>query len=112
MDRPLIYAIDFDGTLCTNAFPLIGEPNEQMLNFVRTRKSMGDYLILWTCREGERLQEAIAWCKAQQLEFDTYNENLPHMNELYGNDSRKVGADYYIDDRAITAWGFGEPDEE
>lgn len=28
------------------------------------------------------------------------NENLPEMTEMYGNDSRKIGSDLYIDDKA------------
>lgn len=27
-----IYAVDFDGTLCANAFPEIGEPNTALIN--------------------------------------------------------------------------------
>jgi len=41
------------------------------------------------------------------LEFDAVNANLPEMNALYGNDSRKIGADFYIDDKAVRAV-FGE----
>ena len=26
----MIYAVDFDGTLCSDAFPKIGEPNEKL----------------------------------------------------------------------------------
>ena len=28
-------AVDFDGTLCTNAFPEIGEPNPVVIGYVR-----------------------------------------------------------------------------
>lgn len=34
-------------------------------------------------------------------EFDAVNENLPEMVEWYGNDSRKVHADCYIDDKCV-----------
>ena len=40
--------------------------------------------------------------KIHGLTFDTPTRNLPEQNELYGNDSRKIGADYYVDDKAIS----------
>jgi len=54
-----IYAIDFDGTLCSEAFPLIGDPNRKMVAYVKHLHTSGNKLILWTCRYGERLQESI-----------------------------------------------------
>ena len=56
-------------------------------------------LILRTCREGEMLQKAIDWCAEWELYFDAHNENLPELTEKYGNDCRKIGADYYCDDK-------------
>ena len=29
------------------------------------------------------------------------NENLPELIELYGGDTRKINADFYIDDKAV-----------
>ncbi len=58
-------------------------------------------LILWTCRAGEALEKAVDWCKKQHLEFAAVNDNLPEIIELYGNNSRKISCDYYIDDKAI-----------
>ncbi len=95
-----IIAVDFDGCLCTNAWPGIGEANRDLISLLKFRRATGDKLILWTCREGKALDEAVEWCEARGLEFDAVNENLPEMNALYGNDSRKVGADRYIDDKA------------
>lgn len=95
-----IIAVDFDGCLCGNAWPEIGEPNKALIGSLRDSAARGDKLILWTCREGEQLARAVEWCKAQGLEFDAVNANLPEMNALYGNDSRKIGADLYLDDKA------------
>ena len=50
-DNPLVFAIDFDGTLCTDAYPEIGEPKQASINFCNS-KAEGHKLILWTCREG------------------------------------------------------------
>ena len=85
-----IYAVDFDGTLCESVWPGIGEPNFALINHLIKRRQQGNKVILWTCRCGERLQEAIDWCADLGLGFDAVNENLPDMIEFYGNDCRKV----------------------
>lgn len=95
-----IIAVDFDGCLCKNAWPEIGAANAELINRLKFSRATGDKLILWTCREGKALDEAVAWCNAQGLGFDAVNANLPEMNAMYGNDSRKIGADWYLDDKA------------
>ena len=97
----MIYAIDFDGTLCINEYPNIGQPIYKTIIFCKERKAEGHKLILWTCRSGKYLDEAVAWCKVQGLIFDAVNENLPEMIELFNNDCRKVFADRYIDDKNL-----------
>ena len=37
----------------------------------------------------------------KQLEFDAVTDNLPEIIEQYGNNSRKITCDYYIDDKAV-----------
>lgn len=97
--RLMIYAVDFDGYLCRNAWPDIGEPNMDIIEHFKALKADGHKLILWTCREGQALRDAVNWCMRYGLHFDAYNANLPDMNEKYGNDSRKIGADFYCDDK-------------
>ena len=45
------------------------------------------------------LEDAVSWCRKYGLEFDAINDNLPESIKCYGNNSRKVDADFYIDDR-------------
>lgn len=96
-----IIAVDFDGCLCTVNWPGIGQPNRQLIRMLKTARSRGNKIILWTCREGKALSDAVAWCSRHGLQFDAVNDNLPEMNELYGVNSRKIGADIYIDDKAM-----------
>lgn len=96
-----IIAVDFDGTLCFSNWPELGEPNVPLIKYLKTWKAQGNKLILWTCRAGEALDRAIAWCKEQELTFDAVNDNLPEIIETYGNNSRKISCDYYIDDKAV-----------
>lgn len=97
----MIIAVDFDGTLCQNAWPDIGWPRTAVIDYLRARKQQGDKLILWTNRRSERLSEAVQWCRDRGIEFDAVNENLPEMVEKFGGDCRKVFADVYLDDKAM-----------
>lgn len=99
MSKPKIIAVDFDGTLCTNNYPEIGEPIEEVINYVKEQQEAGAKIILWTCRVQQRLADAVEWCSEQGLTFDAVNQNLPEIVEEFGGDSRKVYADEYIDDR-------------
>jgi hypothetical protein len=98
--RYTIYAVDFDGTLCESVWPGIGSPNTALIKHLIKRRREGNKVILWTCRCGSRLEEAVSWSLGLGLEFDAVNENLFEMIEFYGNDSRKIFADVYIDDKA------------
>ena len=94
-------AIDFDGCLSTDAFPAIGEPNWPVINQAKAEQRAGAGLILWTCREDQLLQDAIAACEGWGLTFDAVNESLPDWIEAFGNRPRKVGASEYWDDKAV-----------
>lgn len=96
-----IIAVDFDGTLCENKYPEIGEENREVIEYLKERRKAGDRIILWTCRVGEMLEKAVAWCTAHDLEFDAVNENLPEIVESFGFDTRKIFANEYIDDRGF-----------
>ena len=62
-------AVDFDGTLCVNKWPGIGEPVAEMLAFCTAKKAAGVRLILWTNRTGDRLAEAVERIKASGIKF-------------------------------------------
>lgn len=85
-----VIAVDFDGTLCKQAWPEIGEENEILIEHLKEQQAAGARLILWTNREGDLLEEAVEWCKARGLTFDTVNANLPELIDLYKNDCRKI----------------------
>lgn len=96
-----IIAVDFDGTLCYSNWPELGEPNIKLIQYLIEWKKQGNKLILWTCRAGDALKNAVEWCKEQNLDFDAVNDNLPEIIEKYGNNSRKISCDFYIDDRMM-----------
>ena len=94
--KPIV-AVDFDGTLSLDSqYPNIGRFNTCLYEALMKLKGIGWSIVLWTCREGKELKEAVEWCKMNGLEFDAINENPPEVPFK----SRKVVADMYIDDRA------------
>jgi len=97
----MIICVDFDGTLCEHKFPEIGEPYLEVINKLKLRRQHGDKLILWTCRDGRPLDEAVAWCKQLGLEFDAVNDDLPEIKKNFIFKSKKVYGDVYLDDRNI-----------
>lgn len=97
----MIIAVDFDGTLCKECYPNIGEANTLLIEALLERKRLGDKVVLWTCREEKLLEDALYWCKQRGLLFDAVNDNLEEIKRKYQHNSRKITADIYIDDKAL-----------
>lgn len=107
MDGNRIIAVDFDGTLCFSAWPDVGEPNDLLISYLKRQQKAGNKLILWTCRSGKALDKAVSWCReVAHLEFDAVNDNVPEVIDYYGNNSRKISCDIYIDDKACVPDDF------
>lgn len=102
----MIYACDFDGTLCFAPWPSCGSPNMELFNFLIEARKRGDKVILWSCRIGEALNDAVEYCKSMGLEFDAVNDNLPELITYYGNNPRKISADIYVDDKSVQTNDF------
>ena len=102
MKKRKTIAVDFDNTLCFCRYPEVdGQPNIELIIFLKNWRNKGNNLILWTCRTGQALEMAVKWCERQGVYFDAINDNLREHIELYGGNSRKVYCDYYIDDKCI-----------
>ncbi|MCM1220632.1 MAG: hypothetical protein NC548_39705 [Lachnospiraceae bacterium] len=98
----MIIAVDFDGVITPNGhWPSAGEANKAVIEWLKELRKGGNKLILWTIRTGEALETAVAFCQEHGLEFDAVNKNVPEIIEYLGTDSRKVYANFYIDDRAV-----------
>lgn len=107
-----IIAVDFDGTLCTHAFPEIGEirpEHQKTIDYIRNAKALGHMIVLWTCRDDKEerpyLTEAVEWCKVNNIPIDYANE---YPNPGWSGHPlnapipcRKVCADLYIDDKCM-----------
>ena len=95
-----IIAVDFDGTLCENKWPDIGEANVDLISYLKKRQDDGDKLVLWTCRTGEYLSDAVVWCLDNGLDFNSINSNIREVRNIFGIEGSKIYADVYIDDKA------------
>lgn len=104
----MIIAVDFDGTLHMGEFPEIGIPMPYAIEMMRKLKMNGHYLIINTCRSNGDLLEAINWLIEKGIPFDRVNDNHPDETAKHNNNSRKVYADVYIDDKQVgglPTWG-------
>lgn len=102
-------AVDFDGTIVEHRYPEIGKELPFATETLRTLIKEHHRLILWSVREGKLLQDAIDWCHERGVDFWAVNRDYPEEEENKNNHfSRKIKADYFIDDRNIGGlpdWG-------
>ena len=98
---PYVVAVDFDGTLCVNKYPEIGKMNTNLIDRIKKMQEAGVKFILWTCRAGTLLDDAIEACASQGLCFDAINDNLPEHKAIYPYSGRKITANEYWDDKAV-----------
>ncbi|WP_452596683.1 BT0820 family HAD-type phosphatase [Pontimicrobium sp. MEBiC01747] len=107
ISKGLIIAVDFDGTIVEDGYPGIGDPRLFAFETLKRLQADGHRLILWTYRHGKKLDEAVAFCKANGIEFYAVNKSFPEEHSVEGV-SRKIHADLFIDDRnigGILGWG-------
>ena len=106
IEGELIIAVDFDGTITTNP-DISDEPLELQPNCKKVLTRLyerGARLILWTCRTGNTLLDAIDFLNKMGMcsLFETINEQIPEVREkYYPDEANKVGADIYIDDKNL-----------
>ncbi|RED50084.1 BT0820 family HAD-type phosphatase [Seonamhaeicola aphaedonensis] len=107
LNKNLIIAVDFDGTIVEDAFPKIGKPKMFAFETLKKLQNKGHRLILWTYRHGTKLQDAIDFCEENGVSFYAINSSFPEEKFANGA-SRKINADIFIDDRnfgGFPGWG-------
>ena len=102
-------AVDFDGTIVEHKYPAIGEEIPFAVDTLKMLIQDRHQLILWSCREGQLLEDAVNWCRERGVEFYAVNRDYPEEStENNPHFSRKLKADLFIDDRNIGGlpdWG-------
>ncbi len=108
MKETLTIAVDFDGTIVEDEYPNIGKPMLFAFETLKKLQEKGHRLILWTYRYGKELEDAVAFCKKNDVHFYAVNKSFPEEN-FDPKYSRKINADLFIDDRNIGGLiGWGE----
>jgi len=96
-----IISCDFDGTLATKSYPECGELIEHAKEAVNALYDAGHYIIIWTCRMDESLDLCREFLAKHGIKHHIVNEHHPEMIRHYGNNTRKISADIYIDDKQV-----------
>ena len=95
-----IIAIDFDGTITKNdnQYPVTGTVREEAIEKIKQLYDKGYTLVLWTCRTGRYMEEALSILEKHDVLrcFTAVNKDV--VNRV--QESRKIVADFYIDDTA------------
>ena len=106
--KDLRLAVDFDGTIVENAYPSIGKEMPFAFDTLKKLQKEGYRLILWTRRSGQRLNDAVEYCRKHGVEFYAVNKSFPE-EEFDKYESPKIEADIFIDDRNFGGFpGWGE----
>lgn len=101
-------AVDFDGTIVEHRYPAIGKEIPFATETLRRLIEDGHKLILWTVREGKLLDEAVDFCEKRGVHFYAVNKDYDDVELEKNHFSRKIKAQYFIDDRNIGGlpdWG-------
>ena len=97
----MIIAVDFDGTLHMGQFPEIGIPMPYAIQMMRKLKEDGHYIIINTCRSNGNALDAVNWLLEKGIPFDAINANHAGNVAKYKNDTRKIYAHCYVDDKQV-----------
>lgn len=97
----MILAVDFDGTICHGQYPSIDGLQPGAVDVINRLYDQGHYIIIYTCRSGDQLVTAVNWMLEHGIKFHRVNDNHPDQIRMYNNNSRKVYAHMYIDDKNL-----------
>ena len=104
--RRVIVAVDFDNTITSvDTFPEISPIRsgaKRVINNLVTK--YGCCILIFTCREEQSAEDAKEFLKREGVMFMHFNENCQQRVKHWNADSRKLGADVYIDDKGFASY--------
>lgn len=108
----MVIAVDFDGTIVEDCYPEIGEPKIFAFETLLEIQKNNHQLILLSSRTGEKLKEAVSFCRLNGVEFYAVNASYPE-EEFIGTASRKINCEVFISEKNIGGMpGWGEAWQE
>lgn len=98
----MIIAVDFDGTIVRSNFPVILGEQPYAGESLRKLHAQGHKIIIWTCRTGDQLLDAVNWLLEHDIPFTRVNDHDPENVAMYGGAAgKKIYAHCYIDDKNV-----------
>jgi len=106
--RRVIVAVDFDNTITSkDTFPEISALRQGAKRVINTLVTeYGCCILILTCREGESAEAAKQFLHENGIIFMHFNENCQERVKYWNWDTRKLGADIYIDDKGFASYNF------
>ncbi len=105
----LKFGVDFDGTLVDDQFPGVGTLKPRAKEALSRLREAGHKVILWTCRDGKRLEEAVKFLADNDIVMDGVNFSRWRPGRFEETtDVSKLRVDYYLDDKSFPpfpGWG-------
>lgn len=110
--RPIILAIDFDNTIVkVKDFPNIFRIRKGAAKYINKLYDQNYHIIIWTCRTDSDHcydnSDAKRFLNKKGIRYHSMNDNHYALKNHFQNNSRKISADIYIDDKGL--WPFGIP---
>lgn len=100
--RKVAICIDFDGCVTEGDwFPEVAPIIPEAIKTINLWYNQGHTIIFSSCRTGITQQAAEVALDLHGVRYHYFNKNDPSRTKKYQNDSRKIGADFYIDDKQI-----------
>lgn len=94
----IIIAVDVDDTILPYKTATQKEC-DIVINLLKDSRAVGAYIILYTCRNSNGIEEAIKYCDSKDLNIDAANKNPPGIDLPWGH-TAKPYANIFLDDRA------------
>lgn len=94
----VIIAVDVDDTILPYK-TATQEECDKVINLLKDCRGVGAYIILYTCRNGDGIEEALKYCESKHLSIDAANKNPPGVDLTWGH-TAKPYANIFLDDRA------------
>jgi len=80
-NRPIILALDFDGSIVDDAFPDIGALKSGAKKIINKLHDEGYYIIIWTCRYTDKeIHSMLRFLSDNKISYDAVNENYPNLD--------------------------------
>jgi hypothetical protein len=97
----MVIAIDFDGTIAEHTYPECGKIKPHAKEVINRLYNAGHEIIIWTCRWDHPMELCRQFLAEHGIKYHKLNEHVDWAIEMFKNDTRKIFADVYIDDRQL-----------